>query len=307
MVLGLSRSRVLMGGLLALSAAAYVGARIRAAERHARIARGEIEELGAVRTIVDGRCWYARVGAGRSSGEYLPVVLVHGFGISSAYFVPTAERLAGRFDVYAPDLPGHGRSDDPARPLDVTDLADALRAWMLVMRIDRASLVANSMGCQTAVELAVRYPDVVDRLVLIGPTLDHEARAMPRLLLRFAAGALHERVSMTPLLVRDYLRMRGRLADELRFTMQDRIEDKLPRVAVPVLLMRGEHDHIAPQRWVDELAARTPDARVAVVPGGGHAVHYSAPDRVVSSVLPFLEEARVARPAGIAKARFAGA
>lgn len=302
----LTRSRVLVGGLIALSTAAYVGLRLRAADRHARIARGELEELGAVRTMVDGRCWYARVAAGRAPRECLPVVLVHGLGISSAYFVPAAERLAAHLDVYAPDLPGHGRSDDPARPLDVTDLADALRAWMLVMRIDRASLVANSMGCQTAVELAVRYPDVVDRLVLIGPTLDREARALPRLLPRFAAGGLHEKASMMPLLVRDYLRMRSRLMEELRFMLQDRIEDKLPRVAVPVLLMRGEHDHIAPQRWVDELAAHTPDARVVVVPGGGHAVHYGAPDRVVRSMLPFLEEARAGRPA-IAQVRFADA
>jgi pimeloyl-ACP methyl ester carboxylesterase len=276
---------------------AAVRHRLRAAHRRARIARGELKRLDAVRTIVDGRCWYARISVTGATGRCPPAVLVHGFGISSSYFVPTAERLAAHLEVYAPDLPGHGKSDDPARPLDVTDLANALRAWMLRMHINRASLVAHSMGCQTAVELAIRYPDVVDRLVLIGPTLDREARTLPRVLPRFIAGGLHEKMSMTPLLVRDYLRMRGRIRDELRFMLRDRIEEKLPRVIAPVLFIRGEHDHIAPQRWVDELAAHTLDSRVVVIPGGGHAVNYSAAEEVVKSALPFLEEAKVAREA----------
>lgn len=59
-----------------------------------------------------------------------PVVLVHGYGIGSSYFVPLAERLAGHVRVYAPDLPGHGRSDHDARPLGIAELGAALAAWM---------------------------------------------------------------------------------------------------------------------------------------------------------------------------------
>ena len=52
----------------------------------------------------------------RTVGDGPPVVLVHGYGVSSAYLLPLARALAGRCAVYVPDLPGHGRSEDPETP-----------------------------------------------------------------------------------------------------------------------------------------------------------------------------------------------
>jgi 2-hydroxy-6-oxonona-2,4-dienedioate hydrolase len=220
----------------------------------------------------------------------LPVVLVHGFGISSSYFVPLAERLASRFDVYAPDLPGHGKSSTPPQPLDVRALAAALSAWLAAAHIERAHVVANSMGCQIAAELAAGDPKLVSRTVLIGPTLDREARSFLRVLPRFMAGGRHERFSMTALLVRDYSRMHRRLIAEFRAMLAHKIEDVLPRVPAPVLFIRGEHDAIAPQRWVEELVSVTPVSRMATVKGGGHAVHYGRADETLKAVVPFLGE-----------------
>src|SRR5690606_10179903 len=132
--------------------------------------------LADLHTVVAGQRWYARVAHGGGARGESPVLLVHGFGISSSYFVPAARRLGAIFDVYAPDLPGHGKSDTPPRALDVPALASALREWCAAVGIERARVVANSMGCQTAAELALREPDFVERLVLIGPTVDTAAR-----------------------------------------------------------------------------------------------------------------------------------
>lgn len=252
--------------------------------------------LNSAWTGVDGRRWHARVSAEGRHGERRPVVLVHGFGISSSYFVPLGERLAQRFDVYAPDLPGHGRSDTPPEPLDIAGLADALRQWLQVMRLERVSLVGHSMGCQVAVELAAGNAGLVDRLVLIGPTLDREARTLRRTLPRFVRGGLRERpsagfFSLGLLLVKDYLRMGLRLFAELRAMFAHRIEESLPRVTAPVMFVRGEHDSVVPQRWVEELAALVPRSRIVVVAGAAHAVHYSHPDEVVPGIAAFLEEA----------------
>lgn len=151
----------------------------RAGQGRRRLAGREIHELSDSWIRVDGQHWHARASTGRQRGS-CPVVLVHGFGISSSYFVPLGERLAPRFDVYAPDLPGHGKSDTPPEPLDIVGLSDALRRWVLAMRLERVCLIAHSMGCQVAVELAAHNPELVDRLVLIGPTIDREARNLPR-------------------------------------------------------------------------------------------------------------------------------
>ena len=246
-----------------------------------------MRELG---TSVDGERWYARVWGG---GERRAVVLVHGFGVSSSYFVPLAERLAARFDVYAPDLPGHGKSQTPPAPLDIAGLADALRRWLLTTRLERVAVVGHSLGCQVAVELAARNPGLVDRLVLIGPTLDREARSLRRTLPRFVSGGLRERpsrglFSLGLLIVKDYARMGPRLLAELRAMFAHAIEAALPRVAAPVLLLRGEQDRVVPQRWVEELAALVPESTVVVVPGAAHAVHYSHSDAVAREIEAFL-------------------
>lgn len=253
--------------------------------------------LADLHTVVAGQRWYARVAHGGGARGESPVLLVHGFGISSSYFVPAARRLGAIFDVYAPDLPGHGKSDTPPRALDVPALASALREWCAAVGIERARVVANSMGCQTAAELALREPDFVERLVLIGPTVDTAARNPLALAWRLAAGGVHERWSMTRLLVRDYLRMGPRAFAELGFMLADRIEEKLPRMRMPVLLVRGQHDRVAPQRWIDALARITPNARVVVIADGAHAAHYGKADDLVRAIAPFLRAERQCRPA----------
>jgi pimeloyl-ACP methyl ester carboxylesterase len=240
-------------------------------------------------TVIDGCRWRARVAlAPRARRGQPPVVLVHGFGISSSYFVPLAKRLAPHFDVYVPDLPGHGKSATPPRPLDVPALGAALHAWLDANSIARACIIANSMGCQVTAELATRSRDVSTRLVMIGPTLDREARTLWRVLPRFMAGGRHERLSMAALLLRDYARMHVRLIAEFRAMLAYRIEDVVPRISVPVLFIRGEHDAIAPLAWVEELVSATPMADLSVVRDGGHAVHYGRPDQTLNVIMPFL-------------------
>lgn len=225
----------------------------------------------------------------------LPVVLVHGFGVSSAYFVPTLERLGEHFEVYAPDLPGHGRSETPPEAYGIDAFGAFVLEWMDAMGIERAALVANSMGCPIAVSAAVRAPQRIASLVLIGSTLDPAARHVGRLLLRFVRSAPHERLSLAPILIRDYLRMGGRALREFRHMLADRIETRLPRITQPTLLVRGAYDFIAPLPWLEQMAALIPGpVRIAEVPGVGHAVNYSAADPLAALIAPFLRQAEPA-------------
>ncbi len=113
----------------------------------------------------------ARRPAGRA-----PVVLVHGLGVSSRYMRPLARHLATDLRVHAPDLPGFGRSGKPRRVLSIPELADWLAAWMEAAGLRRAALVGNSLGCEILVELVLRHPERVERLVLQGRTPEPGAR-----------------------------------------------------------------------------------------------------------------------------------
>ena len=124
------------------------------------------------RVKVRGLPMHALVSRTYKAVDRLPVVLVHGLGMSSRYMAPTAQRLASDFRVFAPDLPGFGDSGKPDHILSVPELADALAEWMSVCGLSPAALVANSFGCQIVTQLALSHPDLVDRLVLQGPTGD---------------------------------------------------------------------------------------------------------------------------------------
>jgi len=248
--------------------------------------------VGTVWTVVDGTRMHARVSEG--PGDKPAVVLVHGLVVSGRYMIPTLERLAVYHRVYAPDLPGFGKSGKPARALDVHGLSDALAGWMRKLGLERAALVGNSMGCQIIAELAGRHLDLVERIVLQGPTMDPRARSALRQIGRLLLDAPLEPPSLMPIELRDYVSAGTRRAwRTFRHALADRIEEKLPRVRVPALVVRGSRDLVCPQRWAEEAAGLLPEGRLVVLPGAAHAVNYSASEEFVRTIGPFLYENRV--------------
>ena len=219
------------------------------------------------------------------------MVLVHGLVVSSRYMVPTAERLAPHCRVFAPDLPGFGRSEKPPRVLDVAGLSDALSAWMGEVGLERAALVGNSFGCQIIADLAVRHPARVERAVLQGPTMDPLGRSVPRQVGRFLIDAPREPLSLLPIELLDYISAGTRRAwRTFRYALEDRIEKKLPHMRVPTLVVRGSRDPIVPQRWAEAATRSLPMGRLVVIPGSAHAMNYSSPLELTRVVLPFLSE-----------------
>jgi 2-hydroxy-6-oxonona-2,4-dienedioate hydrolase len=205
---------------------------------------------------VGGRLVHARV-ADRPTRPAAPaVVCIHGLMVSGRYMVPLAERLAGDFRVYVPDLPGFGRSQPPAGRLTIAGLADAAAAWMDAMGLDRAALVGNSLGCQVvAASLGRRHPQRLTRAALIGPTVDAAGRSTAEQLRRLLLDMLREPPSSFPLLARDALDagLRRPLATWAA-ALDDRLEANVAGLAAPVLVLRGARDPIAPQRWAAAVA-----------------------------------------------------
>jgi 2-hydroxy-6-oxonona-2,4-dienedioate hydrolase len=241
-------------------------------------------------TQVDDMRIHVRTSVDPVPPESPVVVLVHGVGVSSRNLMPTAVRLAPYYQVYAPDLLGFGRSSKPSRVLDIPELAYWLSAWIQAIKLERPAILTNSVGCQTVADMMVRHPVEVDRLVLIGPTSQPGARTVRQQLRRWLKGSSGESIHLTLSNLRDYVDCGPvRLVRTFQYSLKDHIEDKLPHIRVPTLVVRGSCDIIAPQDWAEEVTRRLPKARLEIVPGGMHTVNFQAAPQLVQIVRPFLE------------------
>ncbi len=246
-------------------------------------------ELRSTWTTIGGVRMHARVSTGPVPPGP-PVVLVHGLGVSSRYMIPTARLLAPAFRVYAPDLPGSGRSGKPWRVLDIDALADALAGWLRATGLRDAILIGNSLGCQTIAALVLRYPGLTARAVFIGPTMDPQARTTRQEFWRLLVDSYREAPSQPFLTLLDYwLTGPYRTWRTLQYGLHDPLEAKLPRIRIPTLVVRGAHDPIVPQDWAAAVARLLPCGRLVVIPGGAHTVNYSTPQRLVRVLRPFLQ------------------
>jgi 2-hydroxy-6-oxonona-2,4-dienedioate hydrolase len=247
--------------------------------------------LETIVTPVDGLDLFARVSAAPAPPGSPTVVLVHGVIASSRYLLPTAVRLASYGRVYVPDLPGYGASGKPARALEVPELADSLVAWMRRLHLERATFVGNSFGCQVVADLAARHPACVDRAVLFGPTVDPSARSMLHLGLRLLWDAPRERLSLLPIQGRDLVKLGpARAHGAVQAMLRDRIEDKLPLVNAPTLVVRGGRDPLVSDRWVQEIVRLLPAGSLVTIPDAPHAANYSAPNRLMQAIRPFITQ-----------------
>ena len=246
--------------------------------------------FATVSTVVRGCQIRTRVSQVVPAYSQPSIVLVHGLGVSACYLMPLAEQLASHFRLLIPDLPGFGDSGKPKNVLDIPELADYVREWMPTVGLTHAVFLGNSLGCQVIVDLAVRYPHYINAAVLIGPTVDPRDRTMLGQLWRGFRDLCREPWSLWPTLFYDYL-VTGtrRMLQTFKYVLKDPVEQKLPLMSIPTLVVRGGRDTIVPQARVERMIALLPNGRLLVIPRGTHAANYSTPVELAAAVREYVD------------------
>ncbi len=239
---------------------------------------------------VNGLRVHARVSVGLAPARALPIILVHGLTVSSRYMVPVIQCLAPYHNVFAPDMPGFGKSAPPSRVLTIPELADSLVAWMQVCNIPTAAFMGQSMGCQVIADLAFRHPSRLAAAVLIGPSMDRHGRTALEQARRLCIDGTRTPPTSVLIMLRDFLDCGPRRTlKTLQYALRDKIELKLPHVMAPTLIMRGERDPVASQEWVEELAESLPNGRLQLIAGVSHATQYIVPETTARVVRAFVQ------------------
>lgn len=265
----------------------------------------DVDSIVSVRDVVNGVSVHARVST-RTFDDGRPwLVFVHGLGASVRYLEPTMLILAGEQPLLGVDLPGFGRSGTPPHSLDTGGLAQALIDWLDVRGIGPAIFVGNSFGCQVIVELAHRAPQRVVGLVLNAPTMDPAHRTIMGVFLRFLADIPHEPWRLALIVTRDYFRVGPwRFFKTLRAALADRIEEKLPEISAPTIIISGARDPVVTVAWSAEAARLvgissrgSAGATLSVVKTAAHALPYDDPQSFASLIRDFVRQAdRRVRP-----------
>lgn len=269
--------------------------------------RSETRVVAGVRTHV------------RRAGEGSPVLLLHGLGASSYSWRHAFDYLADRYEVFAPDFPGHGRSD---KPWDFDYSIGGLARWTMSfldsVGCASAPLVGNSLGGVVSLWAAMESPARVSRMALVGVPAYPENRpavlwplgwpVLGRLYERVLGAALLRAVAKTvfvdPATVTDELveeyslalgsaAGRRALAEVVRRAIPPDWRERVARyreLRQPALVLVGERDRMVGVSGASRLAGDLGAARLDVVAGVGHAPHEDDPSRVMPRLRAFLDE-----------------
>jgi (E)-2-((N-methylformamido)methylene)succinate hydrolase len=242
-------------------------------------------------------------------GQGTPLVLVHGVGDSRHVWDAVLAGLPGDRPVIRYDLRGHCDSPKPDGPYKIDDLVTDHIALLDRLGYARADTVGFSLGGLVSQAIAIRHPERVRRLVLIGSVAGRtdveRERVLERLRMVRERGPLEvARESVTRWFTTDYLAAHPEAADETLARMgrldptayancyevlaTTDLADELHRIAAPTLAITGEHDVGSPPRMSRLIAARVPDARAVVIPNARHAVLRENTDRIAMEVARFV-------------------
>jgi pimeloyl-ACP methyl ester carboxylesterase len=226
----------------------------------------------------------------QGSGD--PLVMLHGGLASVNLFAGFTPAFTDRYRVYSPERRGHGRTPDPGGPITYEIMADDTIAFLTALGVGPAHLVGWSDGANVAMITAMRRPDLVRKLVLIG-TAVNIAGGRP-----WARESLEHMTAddLPPMLAEDYAALSpdgaahfpvvvGKVLRALIDTPQTLAD--LARITAPTLVMAGDDD-LVDVAHLEAMRTALPDGQLAIVPGTSHGLPLEKPDLTARLILEFL-------------------
>jgi 4,5:9,10-diseco-3-hydroxy-5,9,17-trioxoandrosta-1(10),2-diene-4-oate hydrolase len=250
-----------------------------------------------------------------------PLILIHGLGGYLENWEPNVPALAQARRVYAVDLVGFGRSDKPQVDYSIPYFVAFIKDFMSTLGIEQAVLVGESMGGAIALRTILKYPHLVDKLVLaasagFGRELTPVLRMMSLPLLgeylsrpsREGKERLYKMVFHNPDIIQEewidlgteLAALPGAQQSLLRTTRAlcnlwgvkpetyRPILDRLETIAVPALIIWGIEDRFIPVAHAHTAARLLPNATLKILDNCGHIPNVECPDTFNQAVLDFL-------------------
>ena len=234
-----------------------------------------------------------------TGGAESSMVFIHGAGGTHRHWGYQLQAVPGP-NLYAPDLPGHGRSGGGART-SITGYAEFLGSFLEGLGLTRTTLVGHSMGGAIAQDFALNHASEVDRLILVG------TGARLRVLPSFLQGLLNDFESAVEMILgyaysdsapqelvdlgrQEWLANPPEVLHGDFFACDNfDVMDRLGEIRCPILLICGEEDQLTPSKYSQFLRERVAEAMLTIIPRAGHMVMLEQPEQVSRAIDEFLK------------------
>ena len=253
---------------------------------------------------------------GSGPGTEDPLLCIHGFSGSGYNFHILSKKLHPMVRTISPDLPGSGFSDKSEGPYSLGYFVEIIKKFKEGLNLGRINLLGHSLGGQIAAAYTHKYPEDINRLVLIAPYgLEGEAGSLTMMFARSdmfidIATIFHNRLFLhwelrsnnfydpgaVPPDLEEYLaeslfsqggvKVLGKISKQVMGT--DPVESLLPQIRLPVLLIWGREDEILKHEWSSEFLSLLPDAYLVSISECGHLPMVEKADETAAAILEFL-------------------
>ncbi|OBT70787.1 hypothetical protein VF21_10087 [Pseudogymnoascus sp. 05NY08] len=265
---------------------------------------------GVSLTSINGKLLYYR-NVGEHQGP--PVIFIHGLGGTSEYYTPLISvlGLADAHSIHLLDLEGHGLSPtSAASTVSISSYAADYAALAELKNIRGATVIAHSMGCHVALTLTLNRPELVSKLVLIGPPPSPVPE--PTRVGSIARAAIVRSSGMTTIVdavvtagTSTISKAHNPLAiAAVRMSLLGQDPEGYAKgctalagssepiavkdVKVPILIVTGDEDKVSPPQVCEKLAAKVDGAKVQVLSNVGHWHVFEDVNGVAAAVKSFL-------------------
>lgn len=262
------------------------------------------------------------------AGKGETLLMIHGLGGNASHWKRNIETLSKKFRCIAVDLPGYGTSRVVERGYADTQLdfyAEVIASLLKKMKVSKASVMGHSMGGQVSMILALKYPALVNKLVLVAPAgLETFTAAEATVLKGYATTAFYM-TQDSAAIAKSYRTNFFRMPDAAAILINERIALKqcagfeaycrqipmgvkgmlahpvaaeLKKIGQPVLVLFGEQDALIPNKFlhpsltvtaVAAMARSIPGSSIQMIPEAGHLLQYEKPEAVNEAVIHFLQ------------------
>jgi len=266
---------------------------------------------------INGLNLYYEVYGELGKSNAIPLLLIPGAFLSTESMKPWAAAFAGKRPVIVFDQQGHGRTADTPRKMSYPQFGDDAAALLAALKVERADVMGYSQGGGVALQVAVRHPTLVDKLVTVSATYRKNGwypavkKAIGGLNAKAFAGSPIETAfkkhTPDPKAFEAYVEK----VKVLNITDQEISDADMRAIAAKTMIIAGDADGVKPEHAVamfklrgggDEEAATTgtltkvPAARLVILPATSHIAMSGAAKTLEAMVTPFLDNAPPANP-----------